>query len=161
MPNKRKWSHEDFLKAVKSSNSIREILKKINLKPTGGNYKSIYSYASANQIDLSHLLGQGWRKGSNKPVIKPKNINHYLVKNSYYNSNKLRKRLIKESFFEEKCSSCKKSKWMNQKIPLELDHINGINTDNRISNLRLLCPNCHALTNTYRGKNIKQGLVSK
>lgn len=161
MPNKRTWTHEKFLLALKDSNSIRDILKKINLKPTGGNYKSIYLYAEKHKIDLSYLSGQGWRKGSKDPVIQPKNIKEYLVKDSYYNSNRLRKRLINECIFEEKCSSCKKSKWMNKKIPLELDHINGINTDNRISNLRLLCPNCHALTNTYRGKNIKNGLVSK
>lgn len=157
MPNKRTWTHEEFLLALKTSNSIRDILKKINLKPTGGNYKTIHSYANKHKIDLSHLSGQGWRKGSKKPVIKPKNIKEYLVQNSFYNSNRLRKRLISESIFEEKCSNCKKSKWMNKKIPLELDHINGINTDNRISNLRLLCPNCHALTDTYRGKNIKTG----
>lgn len=54
-----------------------------------------------------------------------------------------------------KCESCNLEEWLGNKIPLELDHINGVNNDNRIENLRILCPNCHALTPTYRGKNIK------
>tara|TARA_R110002124_G_C8757563_1_gene498827 strand:+ start:107 stop:703 length:597 start_codon:yes stop_codon:yes gene_type:complete len=52
------------------------------------------------------------------------------------------------------CSECKLDTWNKKPLPLELDHINGKNTDNRIENLRLLCPNCHSLTDTWRGRNI-------
>ena len=48
------------------------------------------------------------------------------------------------------CESCGSSEWMGKPIPLEIHHINGINTDNRIENLQLICPDCHALTNYYR-----------
>ncbi len=65
-------------------------------------------------------------------------------------------RLFKEGIKKEQCENCNNTHWLNKKIPLELDHINGNNTDNRIENLRILCPNCHALTLTYRGKNKKK-----
>lgn len=52
-----------------------------------------------------------------------------------------------------KCNKCGLDKWLEEKIPLELNHINGKGHDNRKNNLEFLCPNCHALTDTYRGKN--------
>lgn len=73
-----------------------------------------------------------------------------LVKDSTYTStHMLRKRLIAEGYFEPRCSSCNLTEWLQQPIPLEVDHING----DRHDNLRLLCANCHALTATYRGRN--------
>jgi hypothetical protein len=68
---------------------------------------------------------------------------------------RLKIRLVKELKWEEKCSICNLSNWMNNKIPLEIDHINGVHTDNTITNLRFICPNCHAQTDTYKGKNKK------
>jgi hypothetical protein len=153
MSRRRRYSEQEFKNAVSSSRSIREILRKIDLQPTGGNYKSIYSYASELNVDLSHLLGQGWSAGEGNPFAPKKDLNEILVKNRPTNSNNLRKRLLKEKIFEHKCSMCMLSTWLDNEIPLELDHINGINDDNRIENLRVLCPNCHALTPTYRGKN--------
>lgn len=57
------------------------------------------------------------------------------------------------------CHSCGLTEWLNGKLGLELDHINGINTDNRLENLRFLCPNCHSQTSNYKGKNINNGKV--
>ena len=70
-----------------------------------------------------------------------------------YQSSKIRIRLLEENVFSHECSNCRLSEWLNQPIPLELEHIDGDHTNHLISNLELLCPNCHALTSTYRGRN--------
>lgn len=83
-------------------------------------------------------------------------INEILEgKHPQYQSNKLRKRLIKEGIFEEKCYNCNNTEWLKNKIPLELEHKDGNSSNHILSNLTLLCPNCHAQTSTYRGRNIK------
>ena len=68
---------------------------------------------------------------------------------------RLKERLVKEGILEYKCAECGISKWNNKPLSLHLDHINGINNDHRIENLRFLCPNCHSQTDTYAGKNRK------
>jgi Zn finger protein HypA/HybF involved in hydrogenase expression len=78
-----------------------------------------------------------------------------LKKDSHYQSSRLRERLIEEKYFEAKCYVCGLIEWQGKAIALELEHISGDNTNNCIENLTLLCPNCHAQTNTYRGKNKK------
>ena len=78
-----------------------------------------------------------------------------LVKESRYQSNKLRKRLIREGIKQRRCECCGITSWNGKPAPLELEHINGDKQDNRLENLLILCPNCHAQTDTYRGKNTK------
>ena len=63
------------------------------------------------------------------------------------------------NYFKEECYECHIKDWNNKPIKLELDHINGINHDNRLENLRLLCPNCHSQTDTFRGRNINNGKI--
>ena len=88
-----------------------------------------------------------------KPVITFKDI---LVENSIYQSFKLKKRLFLAKLKEPKCEECDWAKIsVDGRIPLELDHINGDRHDNRLENLRVLCPNCHSLKLTHRGRNRK------
>jgi hypothetical protein len=72
----------------------------------------------------------------------------------YYQTLKLKKRLIRESVLENKCSCCSIEKWQGKEISLQLDHINGDSSDHRKENLRLMCPNCHSQTDTWCGRNI-------
>lgn len=72
-----------------------------------------------------------------------------------YQSHKLKLRLLRENVKLHKCEDCGLTEWMKQTIPLELHHIDGNRYNNSLSNLKLLCPNCHALTDNYRAKNIK------
>lgn len=152
----RNYTEEEFKTAVETSTSIGQVLTKLGLKPAGGNYKQFKAISNRLQIDTSHFIGQGHLKGKthswNKfPLCK------ILVENSIYtNISKLRKRLISNGIFEYKCCSCLNTEWLGKPISLELDHINGINNYNRIENLRVICPNYHSQTPTYRGKNKKK-----
>lgn len=148
----RSWTTEQFVEAVKNSTGIREVLREIGLKPTGGNYKQFHKYVEELGLDTSHFKGQGWNKGKKLPG-KGQPLSEVLTENSGMNTCHLKKRLIKEGVFERVCSNCLNIEWCGQEIPLELEHINGISNDHRLENLCLLCPNCHALTDTYRGKN--------
>ena len=83
-------------------------------------------------------------------------LEELLVENTNWQSNKLRRRLLESNVKEHKCEVCSLSTWNGRPIPLELDHISGDKTDNRLKNLRMLCPNCHAQTEHYRGRNMKK-----
>lgn len=147
----RKYTKEDFILAIQNSFSIAEALTKLGVRPYGGNYHVANKYIRELKLDTSHMTGQNWNKGKTTGPKRP--IEDYLSNKRNISSHKLRLRLIDEGFFEHKCCSCKRKTWLKQLIPLELDHINGNHLDNTLSNLRLLCPNCHAFTPNYRGKN--------
>ena len=99
-------------------------------------------------LDKSHFSGKGWSFGKKRAALnRGKSLDVILVENSEYtNTNCLRKRLLKEKRKEFKCEKCLNTAWNGEPIALELEHSYGVNTDNRIENLKLLCPNCHAQT---------------
>ena len=152
---KKKYTLEELKEAVANSLSIAGVLKSLGLIVAGGNYKTIKEKITKHKLDTSHFTGMGWRKGKKIPGEKIP-LSKILVNGSTYRTSLIRPRLIKEGYKEHKCEICGNTTWQGKEIPLELHHINGINTDNRIENLQLLCPNCHALTDTFRGKNIKK-----
>lgn len=153
----RAYTDEDFSEAIKNSQSIRKTLEKIGLRPTGGNYQVAKRRIKMLGLDTSHFSGQAHLKGKTHNWAPKTPTEEILVENCTWggSTSSLRKRLIKEGYFEPKCYNCQNTKWMDNKIPLELEHVNGDRFDNQIENLTLLCPNCHALTSTYRGKNSK------
>jgi len=138
-----------------SSTSIRGVLQKLGLVEAGGNYSSIKLKIALLQLDSSHFRGKSWRKGSSTPPKAAEEIKNYLVIGRSCRSSHLRIRLLREKLKEAICEMCDSTEWLGQPIPLELDHLNGDKTDNRLENIRLICPNCHALTPTYRGRNIR------
>lgn len=154
---KRTWDEKQLRTAVKRSKSIRAVISALGLIPAGGNYVQIKASIHQFKINTAHFTGKGWSKGVKKeyrPLIPLQDI---LIKGSTFQSFKLKKRLFNQQLFDQQCSLCgwaKKS--TDGRIPLELDHINGDRFDNRIENLRILCPNCHSLQPTHRGKNKKK-----
>lgn len=152
---KRKWTDEQFINAVKSSLSYAEVIRKLNLKVAGSNYDTVKRKIKELNLDISHMTGSVWNKGKKYNIKTRIKLTDILVENSTYtNSNHLRLRLLQEKIKLPICENCLNSMWYNNKIPLELHHINGNKHDNRIENLQLLCPNCHAITDNYRGRNI-------
>ena len=156
MSKKRKWTEAQFIDAVNSSLSYAQVLEKLGLKIAGSNYDTVKRKIKELNLDTSHMTGKAWNQGERFIIIKPAEpLSKVLVEHStYINSNNLRKRLLKEGIKEYKCECCNRTEWLGKPIKLELHHINGIKDDLRIENLQILCPNCHAYTDNYRGKNI-------
>ena len=153
----RKVSESELMEAIISSRSRAEVLKKIGLVPRGGNYATINNLIKKYNIDTSHMTGQGWNKGMKQEGVSKRAIPmaEVLIKDSTFtSSDHLRKRLLKVGIKEHRCDKCLRQTWNDIPIALELHHVNGDRLDHRIENIVLLCPNCHAQTDTYCGKNI-------
>lgn len=150
---RRSWTEKQLISAVKKSISYRQVIKRLGLKPAGGNYDQIKKYIKELKLEIKHFKGRGWNlglKGIGKPKIPLEKI---LVKNNSFQSFKLKKRLFAAKLKPEYCEECGwAKKTPDGYLPLELDHINGDHHDNRLENLRVLCPNCHSLKPTHRGR---------
>ena len=151
----RRWTEKQLRRAAAKARSIRQVLQELGLKEAGGNYSQIKKYLHFYKVDTSHFKGKGWSKGIKIPYVPKIPLKNILVKDSNYQSYKLKARLIREGLKKTSCEMCGWAKEsIDGRIPLELDHINGNNNDNRLENLRILCPNCHSLQLTHRGRNI-------
>jgi hypothetical protein len=154
-----KYTVEELKEACRTSGSLRQVLIKLNVKAAGGNYETLKKAIEYFKIDVTHFHGKGWNKGDHSGLLKKNRpfipLDEILVDGRSYPSYKLKNRLLTNGLKEHKCEMCGITEWNGEKAPIELDHINGKRNDNRIENLRILCPNCHAQTPTYRGKNKK------
>jgi len=150
---KRKYSIEDLKVAVSENKSIAGVLRQLGLRPIGGNYRTMNFLFKEYSFDTSHFTGQGWNQGL---LFKPKKVlandEIFTINSAYKCTWRLRERYKKATGITH-CEKCGLSVWQGAPIPLEIHHINGTNTDNRFDNLQLLCPNCHAQTNNYRGRS--------
>ena len=149
-----KLTKEQLEAAVSASYSKAEVLRKLGVVVAGGNYATLDKYLKLWDIDTAHFRGKGWNVGLRFKPKPAQPLAEILVKGSYYQSNKLRKRLLAEGFKAHRCESCQLVEWLGQPIALELHHVDGDKTNNCLENLQLLCPNCHAATDNYRGRNI-------
>ncbi len=157
MPRKKSWSDQELIDAVKDSKSVRSVIIKLRLVPAGGNYDQVNERIKYLKVDTTHFTGKGWNVGWGFDPRPPKMaLEELLVKGVRHQSHSMKKRLFNNGLKIPKCELCGwNEKSVDGRIPIELDHINGDHSDNRIENLRILCPNCHSLQITHRGKNKK------
>ncbi|MGI0058755.1 MAG: HNH endonuclease [Nitrosotalea sp.] len=149
----RKYTDKQFIEAVKNNYSVRNVLKTLGLAPAGGSYKTFYANVKRLDIDTSHFTGQGFLKGKTHNWAVKIPLEEVLVNGRSCTTSSLKERLVKEGLLINQCCFCGISDWLDQPLSLHLDHIDGSNTNNLITNLRLLCPNCHSQTPTYCGRN--------
>lgn len=154
----RKYSKEWLEELCSESYSYAEVLKKAGRKQGGGAQATLKKKIEEFQIDISHFTGQKWHESPNQQdnkISREKySLEEIFVKDSPVTQKVLRGYIERHQVLEYKCSNCGcDGNWQGGTISLEIDHIDGDNSNNEIENLRYLCPNCHALTETYRGKN--------
>jgi hypothetical protein len=156
----RSQSRKELVDLIRSSRSFAQVLKRLGLKPGGRTHALLKERIGELGLDTSHFLGPAWRRGSRVAVVPARPLRELLTEGRLIQSNDLRRRLIQEGLKDARCEDCGLSTWNGRPIPLELDHLNGRRDDNRLSNLQILCPNCHAQTPTYRGRNIGLAALS-
>ncbi|WEB42407.1 HNH endonuclease [Streptomyces yunnanensis] len=151
-----KWTKEILEPVVALSTSVNEVVRRLGLECVGGHQTNIARRIKAYGIDTSHF----------STVVRTENMRYnqrrrtareILVEATSAHATRIPNSRLKRAMCElgvaERCALCGiEPVWQGEPLPLEVDHIDGNWRDNRIENLRFLCPNCHATTDNYRGR---------
>lgn len=148
------YTDEALIAAIKDSLTYADVLRCLGLRVHSSRYKRVQKDVQRLGLDTSHFLRN--RIGMSKPINIEKPLEELLLEGTEVHTHRLKKRLIKAGLLEEKCHICEVLHWQGRKLSLHLDHIDGNRRNNTLENLRLLCPNCHSLTETYCGNKNKK-----
>lgn len=138
-------TRDELVKAVNGSQSMAEVVRKLGLN------KSSNTYATLIKEFQYYKIKPHFKKRSRGTT--PYTFEEMFCENSSYDRTTLRNKIIKEKILNYECSECGIIDWNGKKLSLQLDHINGVSNDNRLENLRFLCPNCHSQTKTWGNKS--------
>ena len=146
---------DEFRLAVAESLSERQAPGRLKLVPTGGKYKTLHARIARLVLDTSHFTDAGRNVGARyRSFGRKAALPGIMVEDSPCNfTHGPKKCLLNEGVKPGICEGCSLSQWRGEHIPSKLYYANDINNDHRLANLRLLYPNCHALTANYRGTN--------
>lgn len=156
--NRRKYTEIQFVDAWNSSITFAEVISKLPLNgKSGTQHKLIKQTAMELNLSFDHFVGQRWATGLSNPTGRAHDIQDILTnKIPYTNSHNLKVKLWKLGIKQQQCEICGITEWCGEPAPLCLDHKDGIRSNNLLDNLRILCHNCHAQTETFSGKNTKR-----
>ena len=148
----RKYTKENLQEIANKCFSFRQMILELNLKETGGNYSNIQKRCKEFGVNTNHFFGPAWNK-LGQPMFNLKNgtpIESFFIKGEKkISSSKVKNRVLNNGLKEYKCEICGLTEWLGRRLVIELHHINGDPTDNRLQNLQMLCPNCHSQTHNY------------
>lgn len=145
----RNFTRQEIEDFVQNSNSLMMLAEKMGYITTSGSYlTAMKSMIEELNLDISHFVGQSWNKN---------NFNYERFRKGI--AIKTEQAINALIFLRgHRCENCQQETWLDNPIPLEVHHKDGDPWNNEMDNLLLVCPNCHALTDNYRGKNINMGI---
>ena len=155
-------SHLESITA--KSNTFAEILRALGYSNVGGGiWYTLKSRLKHEGIDYSHIAeGRNANRGKAYHFTRTVQNNELFCEGSRHFRNVLKRRILSDSLIEYHCAVCDMEPiWNGDTLVLRLDHINGVNNDNRIENLRFVCPNCDSQLPTYGGRNIQRPIKYK
>jgi transposase-like protein len=148
-----RYSDDELARAVATSLSYAETLRRLGYCPTGANWLTLKKRVARLRISTSHFDPYAAARRRGRATRIP--LEQVLVKGSTYSRGTLKRRLFEEGLKERRCELCAQDEnWRGRKMGLILDHINGVRDDNRLENLRIVCPNCAATLDTHCGRNV-------
>jgi 5-methylcytosine-specific restriction endonuclease McrA len=155
---RHKYTKELLEPIVARSFSWADVCRELEIKPFTGSQSNLTIRAKLLGIDSSHFTGKLWSKGKTLGAKRP--IEVYLTDSQSIkiNSDSLRRKLFISGLKKKECEVCGISTWLGQELPLHLDHINCNHWDNRIENLQILCPNCHAVKTREDRRSRRSGV---
>lgn len=145
-------SKSDLEKIIRENNTYSAVLQHLNYTVRGGAFRMLKERIKLDAIDDSHIKKSGSQIVFAQRFNRIPNEDVFVEHSTYQNGQAIKQRLLKMGRLNQ-CSICGLSdEWNGQKLSLQLDHINGIRNDNRLENLRIICPNCHSQTHNFAGK---------
>jgi hypothetical protein len=149
-----RYSEQQAREAIAGSISYTEALRRLGMRPAGGNHATLKRYArEVWGISTDHFDSAGARVRAFRER-KPRPLHEILVRSSTYSRGHLKRRLYAEGLKRPICELCGQGEeWRGRRMSLILDHVNGVGDDHRLENLRIVCPNCAATLETHCGRN--------
>jgi len=145
----RRWKDEEMIELIAGSTTISDVLRGIGLSVRPGNYDTVRSFIREHGLDISHMTGKSSGRGGNRIDMED-----VFVVGSRIGRGTVKKLIETHSLLGDVCAICGQDKtWNGKPLVFVLDHINGVNNDNRLENLRMLCPNCNSQQDTFCRKN--------
>jgi hypothetical protein len=154
------YSESEARRAIAASISYAEALRRLGMCASGGARPILKKWAHRWGISTAHFDPDAARRRGLRHTPRP--LEEILVEGSTYHRGHLKRRLFDAGLKDRRCELCSQGeKWQGRPMSLILDHINGVSTDNRLENLRIVCPNCAATLDTHCGRTLRHPLTER